>query len=375
MKKKPSLDRLPVYEITIEEDGNQGIRMVSLVKDPAIEVKGMYFSNEEIEKEKDFSFKKVGDKQIIVGPAMLPNKKILRKDENDNMYYVVFKPETIRMMVDKFNKENNNKSINVDHTNKMVNAFIQQNWIIEDPTYDKSRFYGFNNLPVGTWFIEVKVEDTDFWNTDIKEEGKYSFSIEGLMGQQLVEMDNQLNKFIDTLTEEELYEIFAFSFELEPSNPDSKWHTHPNCKCYYSKGNWTYKYVGEYPCDICLKVGQRYEKVWKGGMPGSKKFAEFKTKVSFDFDGTLTQKKVQKKALELINDRNYEVYIITKRPYDNDVMKLAGELGIKDNNVVFTNGVPKWKKIALLGIDEHYDENNDEIKLIYENTNAIVHKV
>ena len=54
MKKKQmprDMTQLPVYEITIEEDGNQGIRLVSLVKDPAIEVKGMFFSKEELEKE------------------------------------------------------------------------------------------------------------------------------------------------------------------------------------------------------------------------------------------------------------------------------------------------------------------------------------
>ena len=65
-RSKVRLEDLPTYEITIEDDGTQGIRMVSLVKDPAIEVKGMYFSTEELEKEKQFEFKSIGDKQIIV---------------------------------------------------------------------------------------------------------------------------------------------------------------------------------------------------------------------------------------------------------------------------------------------------------------------
>jgi hypothetical protein len=47
--------------------------------------------------------------------------------------------------------------------------------------------YGFD-LPVGTWFIEVKITDEEFWNKEVKENGKYGFSIEGLMGLSLSEI-------------------------------------------------------------------------------------------------------------------------------------------------------------------------------------------
>ena len=311
-KRQVRLEDLPVYEITLEEDGNQGIRMVSLVKDPAIEVKGMYFSTEELEKEKTYQFKTVDDKQIVVGPAMIPNKKILRRDDNDNMYYVVFKPETIKMMVDKFNKENNNKSINVDHSNKMVDAYIQQNWIIEDPTYDKSRFYGFNNIPVGSWFIEVKIEDANFWKSDIKDEGKYGFSIEGLMGQQLVEMSNDINKFIDSMTDNEIIELF-----------NSLWD---------------------------------------------------RQKVSFDFDGTLSTKEVQVVAAEHIANGD-DVYIVTKRSPDNEVLKVAKDLGIHNGKIIFTNHTPKWKTLKRLGINTHYDDMQDEINEINSKTTTKTIKV
>ena len=42
----------PLYEIMIEEDGNTGIRLISLVQDPAIEVTGLAFSKQE-----NFEFK------------------------------------------------------------------------------------------------------------------------------------------------------------------------------------------------------------------------------------------------------------------------------------------------------------------------------
>ena len=201
----------PLYEITMEEDGQTGIRLVSLVIDPAIEEKGMYFSKEEIQ---DFKFKSVEDKQMVVGPAMIPNKKIIRKDEDGNPYFVFFSVNTIRMLVEKFNSQNNNKSINIDHTNTMVDGYIQQSWIVSDPVYDKSKYYGYD-LPVGSWFIEVKINDSKFFKEKVKNEGRYSFSIEGLLGQKLVNYSEQdFSSFIDNLSDED---IICLMKELLPS--------------------------------------------------------------------------------------------------------------------------------------------------------------
>jgi hypothetical protein len=306
MKKQKvrDLTELPVYEIVIEEDGNQGIRMVSLVENPAIEVMGMYFSDDEINKEVVYQFKEVGDKQIVVGPALIPDRKILRKDDEGNYYYVKFTRETIERLVNKFNEENNNRSINVDHSNRMVDGFIQQNWIVEDPTYDKSRFYGFNNLPIGTWMIEVKIKDSKFWASEVKAEGKYGFSIEGLLGQKLIEMSEvvEVNDLIDDLTEEELTMLLF-------------------------------------------------------------------DKVSFDFDGTLTNRKVLEVAKQKIREGN-KVFIVTKRSPDNQVMKVAKELGIPDSRVIFTNHGPKWKYLKRLGIDYHYDNMKDEVDEINSKTDT-----
>jgi hypothetical protein len=472
-KNKVRLEDLPTYEIVCEEDGTQGIRMVSLVKDPAIEVKGMYFSAEELETEKRYEFKTVGDKQIIVGPAMIPNKKILRRDQNDNLYYVYFTPQTIKMMVDKFNKENNNKSINVDHSNKMVDGFIQQNWIVEDPTYDKSRYYGFN-LPVGTWFIEVKIEDEDFWMNDVKDDGKYGFSIEGMMGQELVEMESDINKLIDDLTDDEIIKMFGDildidtnKFVVEPKAGETEEEFISRCIgeeinsgyekdqaaaiCYTKWDNKsmesevkfaeTYNDYPKSASENAKKALRWAEKngwgscgtpvgkiranqlannesisretiarmaaferhrqnsqkplgdgcgrlMWLawGGDEGvawaqrklqqidkEQKMATIK-KVSFDFDGTLSRKDIQEKAKKMV-DEGYEVYVVTKRSPDKEVKDIAYECGIKLGNVYFTSGEPKWKTLLELGIEEHYDNSEEEAKSIRENTKVKVNIV
>jgi len=194
MKKVFPNAELPVYEIICSEDINDptGIRLLSIVSEPAVEEKALMFSENDL---KDYSFKTDTEKQILVGPAMIANKKILRRDDEGNKYFVVFKPETIELMMNKFMKGDNNHSINVDHSNQMVNAYIQQSWIVEDPYMDKSKKLGYN-LPVGSWMVQVKIDDKNFWDQEVKEAGKFGFSIEGLMGERPLEM----SKVDDELT-------------------------------------------------------------------------------------------------------------------------------------------------------------------------------
>jgi hypothetical protein len=200
--KKIDKDKLPVYSIVINDDDDTGISLISLVYDPAIIMKGMTFN----ETQSLMTFKEVGeDKQIIVGPALIPNMKILREDDKYGLYYVLFSEETIEKMVEKFNKFGSNRKINIDHSNRMVDAFIMEDWIVEDEVYDKSRKWGFE-VPKGSYFIKVKIEDTDFWNEEVKGNEKFGFSIEGLLGQSLIQMSKEYG--IDDLSLEDLLKIF-----------------------------------------------------------------------------------------------------------------------------------------------------------------------
>ena len=196
---------LPIYDILINSDDETGMSFISLVDDPAIEMKGFAFSSEE----KEMMFASNKDKQVIVGPALIPNKLIYRKDE-DGEYYVKFPESTIREMADKFMKQNDVRRINVDHSNKIVEGYIQQFWIVEDTTYDKARFYGLS-VPKGTLMLEVKIEDKEFWNEEIKMNGKFGFSVQGFMGQKLVKLNREesIDETIDNLTDKEFMDIFS----------------------------------------------------------------------------------------------------------------------------------------------------------------------
>lgn len=195
---------LPLYEIFINELDETGMELISLVDRPAIRTKGMLF-NDKVK----MQFKQVGDEQIIVGPAMIPNIDIYREDEG-GAYLVRFTEETIKKLVEKFNKKGSNRRINIDHSTQMVDGFILEDWIIEDEMYDKSKMYGFD-LPIGTYMIKVKIEDKEFWETEVKGNEKFGFSIEGLLGQKMVKMEKDYS--IDDLTAEDWLDILSSILE------------------------------------------------------------------------------------------------------------------------------------------------------------------
>ncbi len=115
-------------------------------------------------------------------------------------------------------------------------------------------------------------------------------------------------------------------------------------------------------------------------------------KVSFDFDGTLATKHVQKYAKELV-DKGYEVHLVTAR-YDSiekyskqfmldygikDLEKavaylyeVADEIGIQRDRIHFMNMMPKW----LFFKDNkdflwHLDDDRYELMEINGNTRTV----
>ena len=119
------------------------------------------------------------DKRIVAGPLMTPNKMILRREGNGEPYYVFFSKDTIRRIQERFNKSGYQNVTDIDHDGqiKTDNILLEQ-WLVESRVHDKSRYYGFDNLPLGTWFGVYKVNDDQTWE-DIKSGKIRGFSIAG----------------------------------------------------------------------------------------------------------------------------------------------------------------------------------------------------
>jgi hypothetical protein len=118
------------------------------------------------------------EEQIVIGPAMIPNKLILRKDELGNPYHVYFSKETIKKIAKKFLEQSNHNNTDINHNDEVVTQnTLLESWIVEDPEKDKSAVYGFG-VPEGTWMVSYKINDTNTWNK-IKSGELNGFSVTG----------------------------------------------------------------------------------------------------------------------------------------------------------------------------------------------------
>jgi hypothetical protein len=126
------------------------------------------------------TFAALDEKQMLISPLMVPNKLILRVDEDGEPYHVYFTAETIKKLAYKMMKDKLIDSVNIEHDNndRVENAYLVESWIIEDPKNDKSTKYGFN-LPEGTWMSIYKIDNKDVWDNFIKTGKVRGMSIEG----------------------------------------------------------------------------------------------------------------------------------------------------------------------------------------------------
>ena len=140
-----------------------------------------------INKEASYGFAALEEQQMLVGPAMIPNKLIKRRDENGEEYFVYFTEETIKKIAHKMMADKVIDKVNIEHDgDKFIDgAYLVEIWIVEDPLRDKSLTYGFKPVK-GTLFTMYKIEDKKIFNEYIKSGKVKGFSIEGFFENKTV---------------------------------------------------------------------------------------------------------------------------------------------------------------------------------------------
>lgn len=195
MEKKKEKD-LKLIEFKIQDDEGQilgDLSLVSIVFDPAIEQGYHLFG-----KEKSYQFSSINDeKQILIGPAMIPNKHILRYDHSTDTYFNCwFSEDTVRKCSELFFKNSNHTKTNLEHgellgVNQVNGAYVCQSWIVENPEMDTAKAYGFSPAK-GDWYLGFKIENSSLWNV-IKETGLKAggFSVEGVFTEKFFNLFNK----------------------------------------------------------------------------------------------------------------------------------------------------------------------------------------
>ena len=132
----------------------------------------------------DFWKFSIDDEQIVIGPAMIPNQLIPRRDELGNTFHVYFSEDTIKGIAKKFLVDNNTHNTDVNHNGDVVlENTLLESWIVEDAKMDKSVALGFN-VPAGTWMVSYKINNKETWNK-IKNKELSGYSVEGSFIEKL----------------------------------------------------------------------------------------------------------------------------------------------------------------------------------------------
>tara|TARA_Y100000310_G_scaffold341038_1_gene438885 strand:+ start:727 stop:1707 length:981 start_codon:yes stop_codon:yes gene_type:complete len=184
MKKKTR-----IVELVISDDSQElTIDAISLVSSPAIEEDFVFFGKEK----NNLTFAKVDEeKRMLISPALIPNKQIFRYDpQTDSDYYVYFSKETVAQAAALYLKHNNHHKATYEHSDRVSGVLTVESWIKEGEQ-DKSNLYGFKGLPIGTWFVKMKIENDELWSK-IKDGSVRGLSIEGFFIDRMETMSKAI---------------------------------------------------------------------------------------------------------------------------------------------------------------------------------------
>ena len=176
-----------IVELILDEESELGIEAISVVENPAIEedfiaLKSQEFKLAEID----------GERRILMGALLIPNKPIYRRNGEDE-YYIYFSKDTVLKASQMYlmNSKQNNSTL--EHQHQLEGLSLVESWIVEDKVHDKSVKYGMD-LPLGSWVGSVKVNNDQIWNEFVLTGKVKGFSIEGFFADKMERPNDQTIK-------------------------------------------------------------------------------------------------------------------------------------------------------------------------------------
>ena len=166
------MNNIKKYKVGIDSE----TYAISLVDEPAIEEDFVALAKQKEEQ----VFLESNEKHMIYGAVLVPDKDIYRYNGQEE-YYISFTKESIEKMAQEYMKEYRQREVTLDHEEYATEICLVETWLKSDMNKDKSVALGLNpNLPIGTWFAGMKVNNIDTWER-IKNGELKGFSVESMV--------------------------------------------------------------------------------------------------------------------------------------------------------------------------------------------------
>jgi hypothetical protein len=169
------------------------------------------------------------NKNRILGPLMIPDKKMLRYHDEIGFYELVIPANAIEFYRNKFHSEKKEDKINIQHNEiieegvRLSNSFLISNDNRESIPID------FQDLPNGTWMIEYTFESPEllahYENIGLKGfsvEGTFTITGEDGKSYTVHEKFQRMNKLSDLLS----FEIWVHGGSTEGSGRNEHGEAH-----------------------------------------------------------------------------------------------------------------------------------------------------
>ena len=189
---------LPVFDALVPDE-ETGMLKISLVDIPAVMSDFLVFN---AEREVQMYSIQNEDKRLVYGVVCRANYPIIRFSPKIGKYCIVFKPETIRKMAEKYLAESRQNDVSTMHKTDVEGVQMVQ-YFIKDSTRGVNP-EGFAYIADGSLFAEFHILNDDVWAA-IKAGTYNGFSLEGVFDfipepevSARIQEDAELEKAIKT---------------------------------------------------------------------------------------------------------------------------------------------------------------------------------
>jgi hypothetical protein len=175
------MQKKKVMKCVIDDNMKLGVQAISLVEFPAIETNWVALNEVKLSAVSE-------DRRMLYGPALIPEKYILRIDQQTGEeYYIYFDKDTVYKCAHQFMLKNLHHNHTLEHEHKVNGCTVVETWLKEDEN-DKSTHLGID-VPVGTWLVGSYVQNEDLWE-EVKLGKVKGFSIEGIFDHMVAELSS-----------------------------------------------------------------------------------------------------------------------------------------------------------------------------------------
>lgn len=181
------MKKLPIFKALIANEEDK-MMTISLVDFPATEADFLAFDKQN---ERVMFSVENEEKRLVRGLVMAANQLIYRFSPNFGEYYIMYEPETIRQMAEKYLKDGFQNNVDLMHDGQLVDGVNMVQFFIKD-TENGINPKPFEDYEDGSLFAEFHIENDDVW-AQIKDGDFKGFSLEGFFSIEPMEFSKQEN--------------------------------------------------------------------------------------------------------------------------------------------------------------------------------------